>query len=115
MFIEKWRVDELSMVLNRIALILQAGGQSEWAGVFRHYHEEADSLSRITPIEIDKLERLTMNLCACLEDGCSLRNPQLLHEDDRVGTSLLREYVMLRTRLFQILADLKNRLRETIH
>lgn len=114
-YIEKWRMEELSLVLNRMALILQAGGQSEWAGVFHHYQDEAETLARIPPIEIEKAERLACNLRACLRDGGSLRQPQLSHEDQSIGSGLLREYLKLRMRLLQILDDLEERLTLMVH
>lgn len=114
-YIEKWRMDELSLVLKRIGLVLQAGGQAEWAGVFHHFQEEADSLSRVPPVEKETVERLARNIQACLRNGTSLRCPLLVHEDESIGEGLFREYHRMRLRLLKILGELEECLRFVIN
>ena len=43
--IEKWRIQELTYVLNDLAEILKQGNNAEWANVFTHFYYEAQKIN----------------------------------------------------------------------
>ncbi|UCE42785.1 MAG: hypothetical protein JSV17_07495 [Candidatus Aminicenantes bacterium] len=113
--IEKWRIRELEQALNRLSLLLRKGNNFDWANVFSHFAQEAQSLADHKKFNLDMLKRLTQNIVNCFDHISSLRNLVLTHENARKMDILNREFRNAIRLLFEILASIEEKLTESIN
>lgn len=113
--IEKWRIQELEQVLNRLALLLRTGKNSDWANVFSHYAQEAKKLSLQTKFNLDMLKRLSQNIGNCFEGISSLRTLVLIQESAKQMEVLNQEFRESIRYLFEILASIKKKWSEPVN
>jgi hypothetical protein len=113
--VEKWRIQELIQVLNRLSLLLRKGENSDWANVFSHYALEAQYLADHTKFNLDMLKRLAKNIANCFDHISSLRNLVLTHENARKMDILNREFRKTIRLLFEILASIEEKWTEPVH
>ena len=79
--VEKWRIQELEQVLNRLAMLLHKGKSSDWGNVFSHFAQEAQNIAAHRKFNLDALKRLSQNIVNCFEGISSLRNLVLIQEN----------------------------------
>jgi hypothetical protein len=113
--VEKWRIQELGQVLNRLALLLQKGENSDWARVFSHYALEAKNLADHKKFNLDVLKRLAQNIINCFDHVSSLRNLVLTHNNARKMEILNREFKKAIRLLFEIIASIEKKWKEPIN
>jgi hypothetical protein len=113
--IEKWRVQELALMLEHFHELLRKAGNNEWANVFLHFHHEAvDILSR-EDFKLDPLKRLVQNIATGFESFHSVTNLSLGHEDLEAKSEWNRTFQRAKARLIAILTEIDKRTIEFIH
>lgn len=110
--IEKWRVKELSLVLNQVVEVLRKGSHREWAAVFTHFHSESQKIFQAETFDLDELKKLVRSIRSCLSESTSLFQLELQHENPREKTIINQEFSLFKSDLFSILEDLESRLVE---
>ena len=113
--IEKWRIQELVLVLEEISSILRKGNNAEWASVFSHYYQEARQILESKNLQVDKLNRLIFNIKNCFHTGSSLDDPLIFEDMQKEFYGILKEYQTTRLRLLGILQQMEDQLVEFIH
>jgi hypothetical protein len=113
--VEKWRIQELEQVLNRLALLLMKGKSSDWGNVFSHFAQEAQNIAAHQKFNLDVLKRLTQNIVNCFEGVSSLRNLVLIQENPKKKDTLNREFREALRVLFAILASIEEKWTEPIN
>ena len=106
--IEKWRIQELALVLNHLTELLIQGNHSEWANVFSHYHYESKKLLLKKEFDLNDLKRLLRNIGNCFISSSSFRNLTLWKDNQDQSEFLNREFNEVRSRLLVILAQMEN-------
>ncbi len=113
--IEKWRVEELSLLLKKLVSVLKEGQNPEWAGVFSHYDEESRLLLATGLVDLTRLRRLIRDIKSCFLFPSSfsslLLQPNYFDEEG----ALQIEFRGLQGRLFCALEEIEVRLVEYIH
>jgi len=66
--IEKWRLEELALVLNQLSEILREGNHCEWANVFHHFQDESQKILSKKEFDLDSLKSTRACLFKILED-----------------------------------------------
>lgn len=107
--IEKWRIEELSLVLKKIDELLRKGNNSEWANVFHHYYEESRFIIASEEFSLAQVLKLVKNIRNCFSGVSSLRNIVLWHENNEEKMWINEEFPQLRTRLLKIIGDIEER------
>ena len=113
--VEKWRVEELALVLNELAVLLKAGKNSEWANVFSHYQDESRRIVAKKEFDPDSLDKLVNNIKYCFDKNSSFMNIGLKHENPREEQKLNQALYLTRARLLAVLKDMEERIIEHIH
>ena len=113
--IEKWRMEELALVLNELALLLKAGGSCEWANVFSHFHDESQKIISKNEFDLDSLSKLVKNIKNCFFDVSSFTNIVIWHEDSEEKTRINQGLYVTRARLLKILMDIENSIEDYIN
>lgn len=106
--IEKWRVEELALVISELSDLLRKGNDCEWANVFFHYHQESQRIVSSGEFNIDYLKKLVTNIMNCFSRSSSLNNLVLWHENSEERTRLNQELFQTRARLLKILKDIED-------
>lgn len=113
--IEKWRVEELALVLNELAELLKAGEHSEWANVFLHFLEETEKIISQQEFDSKAIEKLARNILNCFDRNSSFVNITLKNENPREEQKLNQTLLLTRARLLNLLNDIQERIIEHIH
>ncbi len=113
--IEKWRAQELKLVLNHLVDTLKQGDSREWANVFAHYSAELNQISAYNSFDLSSFKRLVRNINNCIVGGNSFRNLEFNAEEKNENTQLNQDLYWNRARLYHILRELEERLTEYIH
>ena len=113
--IEKWRIQELVLVLDELSIILKKGKNTEWSNVFSHYHLEAQKLLESKTLQVDKLDRLIFNIKNCFHSGSSLDNPLIFEDMQKEFYGILKEFKTARLRLLGIIRQMEDQLVEFVH
>lgn len=113
--VEKWRIQELGQVLDRLSLLLRKGENSEWANAFSHFTQEAQNLAAHKKFDLDVLKRLAKNIVHCFDDASSLRNLVLIQKNPNHMEILNQEFRDVIRLLFEILASIEKKWTELIN
>ena len=113
--IEKWRVKELALILNELALLLKAGNTRDWANVFSHFHDESQRIISKNEFVSDSLDKLVKNIKNCYFGSSSFTNIILRHEDLEEKARINQNLYLTRARLLKTLMDLEDRLVDYIN
>jgi len=113
--VEKWRVEELALVLNELTVLLRAGENSEWANVFSHYHDESKNIVAKKEFDSESLKKLVTNIMNCFEKNSSFMNTALKHENPKEEQKLNQALYLTRARLLTVIRDMEERIIEHIH
>jgi hypothetical protein len=113
--IEKWRIQEMAQVLNRLSQLLRLGDNSEWANVFSHFAKEAQNLIDQKILKLDGLKRLSQNIINCFDSTSSLRNLVLIQENNKKMEILNQEFRDTIRVLFEILAAMEEKWTESVN
>jgi len=113
--IEKWRIQELVLILEELSDILKKGKNAEWASVFSHYHHEAQKILESETLKVQKLNRLIFNIKNCFHTGSSLDNPLIFEDMQKEFYGILKEFQTTRLRLLGIIQQMEDQLVEFIH
>lgn len=113
--VEKWRVEEMSLLLTWLATLLNEGRNPEWAAVFSHFDQESRLLLAEELIDPAKLARLIGNIKACFVAPCSF--PDLILKTDHLAneSALNAEFLRVKVRLCRALEDMEATLVEYIN
>jgi hypothetical protein len=106
--IEKWRIQELAIVLNQLTELLRNGNQGEWANVFTHYYFECQKILLKQEFNLEEMKKLLQNIGNCFVGVSSFRNLTLRNKDRIRDDHLNREFGRVRSRLLVILAQMEN-------
>jgi hypothetical protein len=107
--VEKWRIQELEQVLNRLSLLMRMGANPDWAAVFSHYALEAKHLANREKFNLDVLKKLAQNIVNCFDHVSSLRNLVLTHENAKKMDILNREFRNSLKLMFEIIAQIEEK------
>jgi hypothetical protein len=113
--IEKWRVQELAMVLEKMSELFKDGGNAEWGSVFLHFSQETKRIFGQKIFNPESLGKLVLNIRGCFSGLSSLKNIVLVHSDRARMKEINREFLGARGRLLEILDELDARMIELIH
>jgi len=106
--IEKWRMQELAIVLNQLIELLKSGNHTEWANVFSHYYYESQKLLLRKEFDLNDLKKLLQNIGNCFIGSSSFRNLTLWQDNQDRSEFLNKEFNQVRSRLLVILAQMEN-------
>ncbi len=113
--IEKWRIQELTQVLNHLAAILREGKNSDWANVFDHFAQEAHMIVESERFDLDILQKLVNNIRNCFDGTSSLHGLVLTMENPEKMKELNQEFIQTKGIVFMILSDLGKKWIEPIN
>jgi len=113
--IEKWRVKELALILNELALLLKAGNNRDWANVFFHFRDESQKIISKNEFDLDSLSKLVKNIKYCFFGSSSFTNIVLRHENSEEKARINQSLYLTRACLLKILMDLEGRLVDYIN
>lgn len=113
--IEKWRLEELALVLNKLSELLRKGNHSEWANVFHHFHDEAQKILMKQEFDLALLERLVKNIKNCFLGMSSLRNLILYDLELEESEKINQDFQHSKARLLKILENMAQRTIEYIN
>jgi hypothetical protein len=113
--IEKWRLEELALVLHDLSELLRKGDNCEWANVFFHFHDESQKIISKKEFDLHLLKRLIQNIKNCFAGVSSLRNLVLWHMNSRENSKVNQDFKHSRARLLKILDDIEQRTIEYIN
>ncbi len=112
--IERWRIEELILVLKDLVDSLHREENRDWAHVFDHYLSEAERLLLTNTIRVDEFKRLVHNILCCYLEGDSFRRmafPETTQERKRRN----KNFQLRKARLFHLLTELQARFVEYVH
>lgn len=112
--IEKWRVEELALLLKDLSELLRKGDNSEWANVFSHFHDESKRIIFRDEFDLDSLKKLIINIKNCFSRGGDFTSLILWHENTDEKERLNQDFSFTRARLFVILKDMEHRTVEAV-
>ncbi len=107
--VEKWRIQELEQVLNRLASLLRLGENYDWASVFSHFALEAKRLAIKDKLNLDSLKRLVYNIFNCFDGTSSLRTLVLVQENTKQMDKLNQDFRESISHLFDIFASIEEK------
>jgi hypothetical protein len=113
--VEKWRVQELAIMLKHLHELLMKGGNNEWANVFLHFHHEAVEILARDDFKLDPLKKLVQNIANGFESFHSVTNLSLGHEDFEAKSEWNRTFQRAKARLISILTEIDRRTIELTH
>jgi len=113
--VEKWRVQELALMLKHFHELLMKGGNNEWANVFLHFHHEATEILSRDDFKLEPLKKLVQNIANGFESFHSVTNLSLGHEDLEAKSEWNRTFQRAKTRLISILTEIDKRTIEITH
>lgn len=107
--IEKWRLEELALVLKHLTELLSRGNNRDWATVFFHFHQEAQLIIAAQEFNLEQVKRLIVNIKNCYSSTSSFMRLFLRHENEKDKIELNQELFKARTRLLKIMTELEGR------
>ena len=113
--VEKWRVQELAIMLKHLHELLMKGGNNEWANVFLHFHHEAVEILARDDFKLDPLKKLVQNIANGFESFHSVTNLSLGHKDFEAKSEWNRNFQKAKARLISILTEIDKRTIELTH
>lgn len=113
--IEKWRIEELALVLDELAVLLSAGERSEWANVFSHFCDESRAIGTNKEFDSSSLNKLVKNIMNCFEKNSSFTSISLQNKNPKEEQKLNQALYLTRARLLKVLKDMEERIIEHIH
>ena len=106
--IEKWRLEELALVLKRLAELLSKGNNRDWASVFFHFHQESQLIIAAQEFNLEQVKKLIMNIKNCYSGASSFMSLFLSHDNEKEKIVLNQELFKARTHLLRIMAELED-------
>lgn len=113
--VEKWRIQELMLVLQQLIQTLKKGNCHEWANVFAHYHSESQGIYLKGHFNLSELKKLIRNIYNCFMEGKSFTNLAFQRENQAEADLLNNELYECRLRLYRILNEMEERMVEYKH
>jgi len=113
--IERWRVEELALLLSETAALFKRGDNSEWANVFNHFHDEAENIISKVEFNVDSLQRLVRNIKNCLSGSHYFNDILLWHEDSEERARTNKDFHLVKARLLNVLNELEKLTTQRIH
>lgn len=113
--IEKWRVEELSLLLDFLEALLRQGKNPEWASVFSHFNQEARLIISAGISSMAPLKRLVRDIKNCYGAGCTFAGLVLESDDFRTRKALNLEFGRARARLWSALLEIEKRMVEFVN
>lgn len=107
--VEKWRVQELALLLQQLHKLLMKSNNGEWANVFLHFHQEAIEILSRNELDVESLRRLIHNIVNCFDGYHSFTNLSLGRDDSDPGSDLNRDFNQAKVRLLSVLSEIENR------
>ena len=107
--IEKWRLEELALVLKHLAELLSKGNNRDWANVFLHFYQESQWIIAAQELNLEQVRNLIMNIKNCYSGASSFMSLFLRHENEKEKIELNQELFKARGRLLKIMAELEDR------
>jgi hypothetical protein len=108
--VEKWRLQELALILRRLTGLLKQGDNREWSSVFEHYRQEVHGILLTRNYDRDTLNRLVQNIQNCFSGMSSFKNLVLHHDNSTQMSKLNQEFYEEKVQLIEALLDFEKRL-----
>jgi len=108
--VEKWRLQELALILSRLTDLLKLGDNQEWASVFDHYHQEIQAILLTRNYDRETINRHIQNIQNCFSGMSSFKNLILRHDNTSEMSRLNQEFYEEKVRLIEALMDFEKRL-----
>lgn len=113
--VEKWRLQELGLILKRLTDLLKQGDNQEWAAVFDHYYQELNFILISRNYDSEALNRLILNIQNCFSGLSSFKNLVLRHDNSTQMSRLNQEFYEEKVHLIEALVDFEKRLQVYIN
>ncbi len=113
--LERWRLEELEMLLDDLAVALKAGGHPEWAGVFGHFGQEMALIRGGGNINPAELRRLVRNIGLCFDGSSSFPGIFLESKNPTKSAALKLRLTQLRAKTAGALNEINLRLIEFVN
>jgi hypothetical protein len=113
--LEKWRIEELVLVLKDLVSTLHQSENREWANVFDHFLGEAESLLLKDSIRIGACRQLVQNILCCFLEGDSFRRMTLIPGESEEHQVKNIHFRRLKARLYHVLTELQSRFVEYVN
>jgi hypothetical protein len=107
--VEKWRIQELALLLQQLHKLLMKGNNSEWANVFLHFHQETVEILSRDELSVEALRRLIHNIVNCFDGYHSFTNLSLGREDSDSRSELNHDFNQTKMRLLAVLSEIDSR------
>jgi len=107
--IEKWRMEELALILEQLADLLKRGDNCEWANVFFHFHHESREIISSKELDLNHVKNLLMNIKNCFSSMNSFKNLVLWHENEEEKMRLNQYSHKTKVHLLKIMTDIEDR------
>lgn len=112
---EKWRVEEISLLLDVLAALLRTGKNPEWANVFSHFDKEAHLIISAEAFDAEPIKRLIRNIKNCFAAGSTFATLVLDDENLMAKNTLNLEFAQARARLWNALLEMEKRMVEFVN
>jgi hypothetical protein len=106
--VEKWRIQELSLVLDELSILLKQGHDHEWANIMSHFQDEAHKIHSALKLDLNSLKNLISNINNCFTETSHFRALSLRER----GSEMDSEFQKNKARLLRILSEIKYQLTE---
>lgn len=113
--IERWRIQELALILKDLVDTLHNSDNRDWANVFEHYLIETERILLRSTFNLEECKRLVRNILCCYLDGDSFRRLEITHEEPDLGARINKDLTRQKAQLYHLLTDLQARFVEYIH
>lgn len=113
--LEKWRIEELVLVLKDLVSTLHQSENREWANVFDHFLGEAESLLLKDSLRISACRQLVQNILCCFLEGDSFRRMTLIPGESEEHQVQNIHFRRLKSRLYHVLTELQSRFVEYVN
>jgi CRISPR/Cas system-associated protein Cas10 (large subunit of type III CRISPR-Cas system) len=113
--VEKWRVEELDLLLKELCELLRKGDNCEWANVFSHFNDETKIIISKNDFDLNSLENLIKNIRNSFSHGISSTTLTLSHENTEMKKRLNQDFLHMRACILGSLKDMEYRTIETIN
>lgn len=105
--LERWRVEELGLLLSEMASLLKKGDNYEWANVLIHFHDETENMTSKREFDQDSLTKLIRNIKNCFSESHYFNDIFLWHEDPEEKARINRDFYLVKARLLNVLDELE--------
>lgn len=113
--IEKWRIQELELVLNQLNSLLRKGNHKDWANIISHFQHETQKIFLKKNFDLDELKKLINNIKNCYSGSYSFKTLWLRLDNTGINSDINRDFSTARARLFSVIYEMEKQTLEYVN